>query len=81
MEGSVKVDKRKKRIGYVIITILIFLMELLIALFVRDNFIRPYIGDMLVPCCEFSFRKSQDFCHYMCFYLQREWKYYRESVL
>ena len=38
----------KKRIGYVLATLGIFIIELLIALFVRDNFIRPYVGDMLV---------------------------------
>lgn len=55
MEGSVKVDKRKKRIGYSIITILLFLIELLIALFVRDSFIRPYVGDMLVVVLIYTF--------------------------
>ena len=48
MDGSAQVDKRKKRIGYGVATILIFLIELFIALFVRDAFIRPYVGDMLV---------------------------------
>lgn len=38
----------KKRLRYLLATIGIFLMELLIALFVRDDFIRPYVGDMLV---------------------------------
>lgn len=38
----------KKRTGYLAATIVIFLIELLIALFVRDKFIRPYVGDMLV---------------------------------
>lgn len=38
----------KKRIGYALATVSIFLTELLIALFVQDNFIRPYVGDMLV---------------------------------
>jgi len=55
MEGSVKVNKRKKRIGYSIITILLFLIELLIALFVRDSFIRPYVGDMLVVVLIYTF--------------------------
>ena len=55
MEGSVKVNKRKKRIGYSIITILFFLMELFIALFVRDSFIRPYVGDMLVVVLIYTF--------------------------
>lgn len=39
---------QKKRIGYLMATVLIFIIELLIALFVRDKFIRPYVGDMLV---------------------------------
>lgn len=39
---------RKKRIGYALVTIAIFIIEVLIALFVRDNIIRPYVGDMLV---------------------------------
>ena len=39
---------QKKRIGYLMATVLIFIIELLIALFVRDRFIRPYVGDMLV---------------------------------
>ena len=38
----------KKRIKYGLATVVIFLTELLIALFVRDRFIRPYVGDMLV---------------------------------
>ncbi len=37
-----------KRTAYLLATVLIFLLELFIALFVRDSFIRPYVGDMLV---------------------------------
>lgn len=48
MDCFAKVGFKKKRIGYAVATIVIFLTELLIALFVRDNFIRPYVGDMLV---------------------------------
>lgn len=55
MEDCFKVDKQKKRIGYVIATVLILLVELLIALFVRDNFIRPYVGDMLVVVLVYTF--------------------------
>lgn len=55
MEGSIKVDKRKKRIGYGAATLLIFLIELCIALFVRDAFIRPYVGDMLVVVLLYTF--------------------------
>ena len=32
---------------YLIVAIILFAIEVLIALFVRDNFIRPYIGDVL----------------------------------
>ena len=46
MDTGIKV--KNKRIGYALATLIIFLIELLIALFVRDNFIRPYVGDMLV---------------------------------
>ena len=33
---------------YLLIALLIFVVEVLIALYVHDRFIRPYIGDMLV---------------------------------
>ncbi len=45
---------KKTRIIYGIIALVIFLSEVYIALFVRDNFIRPYFGDVLVTaliCC------------------------------
>ena len=38
----------KKRIFYIISFLVIFCIEVLIALYVRDRFIRPYVGDMLV---------------------------------
>ena len=39
-------------------TILIFLIEVLIALFVHDNFVRPYLGDVLVVILIYCFIKS-----------------------
>ena len=48
MDRSAEVVMQKKRIGYGVATLGIFSLELFIALFVRDNFIRPYVGDMLV---------------------------------
>lgn len=39
---------KKIRITYLIVFLLLFLTETLIALFVNDSFIRPYIGDVLV---------------------------------
>ena len=39
---------KRKRLVYLSLSIIIFLIELFIALFVRDRFIRPYFGDVLV---------------------------------
>ena len=42
------------RLGYGLASLLILVVEVLIALFVRDRFIRPYGGDILVTlliCC------------------------------
>ncbi len=39
---------RKKRIIYIVLTIILLVIEVLIALFVQDRFIRPYVGDVLV---------------------------------
>ena len=38
----------KKRIRYAIITLILLVAEVLIALFIHDKFIRPYVGDVLV---------------------------------
>ena len=38
----------KKRLPYIIIFLVIFAVETLIALFVHDDFVRPYIGDVIV---------------------------------
>ena len=37
-----------KRIKHLLIFMFLLAIEVLIALFVHDNFIRPYVGDMLV---------------------------------
>lgn len=55
MDCGVKVSFRKKRTGYLLATVIIFLIELVIALFVRDTFIRPYVGDMLVVVLIYTF--------------------------
>lgn len=47
-------EKNKLRMRYAIAFILLLLIEVLIALFVHDEFIRPYVGDVLVVivmCC------------------------------
>lgn len=43
---------------YFFLTILIFIAEVLIALFVHDTIIRPYIGDVLVVILIYCFIKS-----------------------
>lgn len=58
MDCGAEVRRRKKRIGYLTATVLVFLVELLIALFVRDNFIRPYVGDMLVVVLIYTFLRG-----------------------
>ena len=40
------------------LTMLLFITEVLIALYVHDNFIRPYIGDVLVVILIYCFIKS-----------------------
>jgi len=40
--------KKKLRLTYIILFFVLFLTEVLIALFVHDAFVRPYIGDVLV---------------------------------
>lgn len=45
---------KKRRIIYGAVFVILFLIEVLIALFVHDGFIRPYFGDVLVTillCC------------------------------
>ena len=45
---------RRRRILYAVAAAVLFLTEVIIALFVRDRFIRPYGGDILVTallCC------------------------------
>ncbi len=46
--------KNKLRIIYGILFLVILATEVFIALYIRDDFIRPYVGDMLVTvliCC------------------------------
>ena len=43
---------------YFVLTVVLFLIEVLIAMYVRDNFIRPYFGDFLVVMLMYCFLKS-----------------------
>ena len=45
----------KKRIAYALITAALVAVEVVIALFVHDGFIRPYMGDILVVCVVYAF--------------------------
>ncbi len=40
---------------YFVLTILLFITEVIIALYVHDNFVRPYIGDVLVVILIYCF--------------------------
>ncbi|UII25164.1 DUF2809 domain-containing protein [Fulvivirga maritima] len=48
----------KFNIRYFVLTILLFLTEVFIALYVHDNIVRPYIGDYLVVMFVYCFVKS-----------------------
>ncbi len=49
MSTDVKInDNMKRRIGYAAAMVLLIITEVLIALYVHDDFVRPYFGDMLV---------------------------------
>lgn len=44
--------------GYFGLTVVLLLIEVLIAMYVHDNFIRPYFGDFLVVILMYCFLKS-----------------------
>ncbi len=46
---------RSRRVTYFIITIVLLIIEVLIALFVHDSFVRPYVGDVLVVVVIYTF--------------------------
>ena len=44
----------KKRLPYIIAAVILFIAEIIIGLYVKDDFIRPYGGDILITillCC------------------------------
>lgn len=45
----------KKRIAYMVATVVLLGVELWIALFVHDRFVRPYVGDVLVVIVIYTF--------------------------
>ena len=44
-----------RRIKYLIATLVLLTIEVLIALFVHDRFVRPYVGDILVVIVVYTF--------------------------
>lgn len=44
--------------GYFILTVLLFLIEVVIALYMHDPFVRPYLGDVLVVMLIYCFVRS-----------------------
>ena len=46
------------RLNYFLVFLLLFLVEVCIALFVRDRFVRPYLGDVLVVLLLYCFLQS-----------------------
>lgn len=45
----------KKRFAYLLATLILLGVEVLIALFVHDAFVRPYVGDVLVVIVIYTF--------------------------
>jgi len=48
-------NRKKKRMLYLLATLLLLIMEVWIALFIHDNVIRPYFGDVLVVIVIYTF--------------------------
>ncbi len=48
-------NTNKKRMIYIIATLVLLGIEIAIALFVHDSFVRPYVGDMLVVVVIYTF--------------------------
>lgn len=48
-------NTNKKRMIYIIATLVLLGIEVCIALFVHDAFVRPYVGDMLVVVVIYTF--------------------------
>ena len=46
---------KNKRIFFIALTLLLFIIEVLIAVFVNDKIIRPYVGDILVTMLIYCF--------------------------
>lgn len=49
--------KVKLRLSFLTVFILLLAVEVLIALFIHDDFVRPYVGDMIVTVVVWSFMR------------------------
>ena len=47
--------RSRKRLFYAIVFLFLLVVEILIALFVHDRFVRPYVGDMIVVVVVYCF--------------------------
>ena len=47
--------KKTQRINYALAFVILLFIEVMIALYVRDSFVRPYVGDMLVVIAIYCF--------------------------
>lgn len=47
----------KKRLIFLAVFVFLFFTEVLIALYVHDDFVRPYVGDMIVTVVVWSFTR------------------------
>lgn len=50
-------QKLKMRLAFLAVFVLLLAVEVLIALFVHDDFVRPYVGDMIVTVVVWSFMR------------------------
>ena len=65
---TLTISKRNQlRIKYAIIFVLLLFVEVLIALYVHDDFVRPYVGDILVIIVVYCFMRI--FIPYRCILL------------
>lgn len=52
-----KTKTLKRRLLFLALFIFLFVIEVLIALYVHDDFVRPYVGDMIVTILVWSFAR------------------------
>lgn len=55
MEDKQTKKTGRKRLAYGLATLVLLLIEIMIALYVHDKFIRPYVGDVLVVIAIYTF--------------------------